>query len=65
QYVLGDINGDDKVEVADARLALRAAVALEVLDEVQQKAGDVDKNDKVEVSDARLILRYAVGLEKW
>lgn len=65
QYVLGDINGDDKVEVSDARLALRAAVALEVLDEVQQKAGDVDKNDKVEVSDARLILRYAVGLEKW
>ncbi len=64
-YVLGDINGDKKIEVADARLALRAAVALETLDEVQQKAGDVDGNGEVEVADARKILRYAVGLETW
>ena len=61
----GDINGDGKIEVADARLALRAAVNLETFTEQQKKAADADRSGELSVSDARLILRYAVGLEKW
>ncbi|MBQ3087371.1 MAG: hypothetical protein IJC45_08545 [Clostridia bacterium] len=63
EYLLGDVDLNGKVEVADARLALRAAVSLDTLTGVKTKAADADKNSKVEVADARLILRTAVGLQ--
>ncbi len=61
--VLGDIDGDAKISVADARLALRQAVSLENLQGVYLLAGKVG-SDSVGVSEARRILRAAVGLEK-
>lgn len=60
---LGDLDGNGKIESADARLALRAAVKLETLTEEQMTLADVDKDGLVTASDARLILRYAVGLK--
>ena len=57
-----DVNGDGKVEPADARLALRAAVNLESYDGVQKMAADTNADGKIEPSDARVILRKAVGL---
>ncbi len=62
-YTLGDVDENGKIEAADARLALRAAVNLELLTEAQLSAADADKNGKIEAADARLILRAAVGLE--
>ena len=67
---LGDVDGNGKVESADARLALRASVKLENYKSGSVKfiAADVDKNGKIESSDARLILRASVKLEdptKW
>ena len=59
----GDIDLDGKISASDARLALRASVGLEKLDEKQLAAADVDKNGKVTAADARLILRASVGLE--
>lgn len=61
--VMGDIDGDGKVTAADARLALRAAVDLDILTEEQLKAADMDGDGKVTAADARLILRKAVNLE--
>jgi len=61
--VMGDLDGDGKVTAADARLALRAAVGLEILTDDQKKAADLDGNGKITAADARLILRKAVGLE--
>ncbi|MBQ6864226.1 MAG: hypothetical protein IJO14_08315, partial [Clostridia bacterium] len=61
-YTLGDVDNNGKIEAADARLALRAAVKLETLTETQTQAADADKNGKLEAADARLILRAAVGL---
>ncbi len=58
-----DVNGDGKVEPADARLALRAAVNLENYDGVQKMAADTNADGKIEPSDARVILRKAVGLD--
>lgn len=58
-----DTNLNGKVDVADARLALRAAVKLETLDEYALQCADIDKNGIVEVFEARKILRKAVGLE--
>ena len=63
EYVLGDVNGDGRITSADARLALRAAVNLETLTEIQRLAADVDKDNNVRSADARMILRAAVGLE--
>ncbi len=60
----GDVDGDGKVDVSDARAALRAAVGLEKPDAKQTAAADVDGDGKVTVNDAREILRTAVGSEE-
>lgn len=62
--VRGDVNGDGKVTVEDARTALRAAVGLEKLDEKQTAAADYDGDGEVTAADARAILRKATGLEE-
>ena len=58
----GDVNGDGKVAIDDARAVLRAAVGLEKLDEQQKKAADGNGDGKITVDDARDILRTATGL---
>ena len=58
----GDVNGDGKVDIDDARAVLRAAVGLEKLDEQQKKTADVNGDGKITVDDARDILRTATGL---
>ena len=62
----GDVDGNGKVESADARLALRASVKLEK--EIAEgtaafDAADVNKDGKVGSDDARYILRASVKLE--
>ncbi|MBR3954159.1 MAG: hypothetical protein IKJ63_01635 [Clostridia bacterium] len=59
----GDVDGDGEITAGDARLALRAAVGLENLNEVQMIDADIDKNGEITSSDARSILRASVGLE--
>ena len=59
---LGDIDDDGKVTAADARLALRAAVGLELLNEEQKKYADVNNDGEITAADAREILRIATGL---
>ena len=61
--LMGDLDADGAVTAADARLALRAAVGLEILSEEQKKAADMDGDGEVTAADARKILRAAVGLE--
>lgn len=71
-YLIGDVDGNGKVESADARYALRAAVGLDDtahgLDFSSKTnrcflAADVTKDGKIGPDDARLILRASVGLE--
>lgn len=61
--ILGDVDGDGFVKAADARLALRASVGLENLNETEKKAADADFDGVIKAADARLILRASVGLE--
>lgn len=61
--LLGDVDFSGKFEAADARLALRAAVKLDELDEKAFFVADVTGNGNLEAADARLILRAAVRLE--
>ena len=62
-YTLGDVDGKDGVNAADARLALRAAVGLEdyAAGSAEFLACDVDLSETITAADARLILRRAVG----
>lgn len=64
KFVLpGDIDGDGAVTPADARLALRAAVGLEILKDEGLLAADVTFDGQITPADARLILRMATGSE--
>ena len=65
QRILGDVDGDGVITPADARLALRAAVQLENLDEHALYAADVDFDANVTPSDARKILRVAVSIDNF
>lgn len=60
---LGDINGDGKIEPADARLALRYSVHLDNPTQDQLLWADMNANGEVEPRDARDILRISVSLD--
>ena len=60
---MGDINGDGKVKTTDARNALRGALSLDELNDVQILAADVNNDGNLKATDARAILRGAMGLE--
>lgn len=59
----GDLDGNNAIEAADARLALRLSVGLETLSDDARLAADVDADGKVLSADARKILRVSVGLD--
>lgn len=59
---LGDVNGDGKVALNDAQLALKAALNLTALTDTQKEAADVNGEKGVTLADAQLILRYALNL---
>lgn len=64
--LLGNVSEEGKgsaVSVADARLVLRAAVALESFTGIKAFVADVDGKDGISVADARLTLRMAVSLD--
>lgn len=62
----GDADFDGAVTAADARLALRASVGLELVVEGGMRflVMDADADDQISAADARLILRASVGLEE-
>lgn len=60
---LGDLNSDDKISAADARLALRLAAKLDSSTRELDVIADVDKNGAVNASDARSILRVTAKLQ--
>ncbi|MBQ6117947.1 MAG: dockerin type I repeat-containing protein [Clostridia bacterium] len=62
--LLGDIDGDNAVTPADARLALRYSVKLGEPLPQEITIADVDFDGEITASDARLILRSSVGLDK-
>ena len=61
--LLGDADQDGAFTSADARIALRFAVSLDIPTAVELSVCDIDGNGAVDSGDARIILRVAVGLE--
>lgn len=73
-YLPGDINNDNKVDTADARMILRMSVDLETWESIAEKCNDAARYDyrkaadpngdgTVNTGDARQTLRAAVGIE--
>ncbi len=60
--ILGDVDLDGDVDVADAILALRYVMNLIDLSDAQLAQGDVNGDGAVSIDDAILILRIAMGL---
>lgn len=63
-YKPGDLNGDNKITAADARLALRIAAKLEPnTDPAIIAVADINSDGNITAADARLILRKAAKLD--
>ena len=61
-YLPGDVNMNGTVEMADALMALRAAMGTITLTELETLIADMDENGTITVSDALSIMRIAMGL---
>ena len=57
--LLGDINGDGKVDISDVILVLRIALKLDSL----APCSDINGDGNVDISDVILTLRMALGLD--
>ena len=62
---IGDVNLNNEITTADARLALRQSVGLESFDGDAFSAADTNADGLVTTSDARMILRVSVGLQRF
>jgi hypothetical protein len=60
--ILGDVSGDQKINLADAILVLRFSLKQAVPTATQLSSADVDGDGRVTLADAMLVLRYALGL---
>jgi hypothetical protein len=59
---LGDVNGDGKINVIDARLAQQHADGVITLSGMQLLAADVDQDSDVDSDDATAIAKKGIGL---
>lgn len=60
----GDVNMDGQVNLIDAQLALKAALAITTLEEKQLQAADVDSKAGITLADAQMILKAALSIIK-
>ena len=60
RFLRGDVNGDMRVDTADALMILRYSVGL--IDEIDYDAADMNRDGVVNTADALRILRIAVGI---
>ena len=61
--IAGDVDGNLKVDSADARLTLRYSIRLEEISMEYQRNADINNDGVIDPADARLILRKAVHLD--
>ncbi|MBP9989364.1 MAG: cellulose binding domain-containing protein [Ruminococcus sp.] len=59
--ILGDVNGDGKIDSADALCVVKHVSKIEELFDTQQKNGDVNADGKLDTNDTLILLKYSVG----
>lgn len=63
-HKMGDINCDGNITSADARMVLRIAVGISIVETEKYIYCDCDFDGIITASDARIVLRTSVGLDK-
>mgnify|MGYP001625196683 CR=1 FL=1 len=65
--LLGDVNGDGKIDTKDSVFILQSVVGLRILTDEQTFLADVNEDGKVDTKDSVFILQRVVGLrdENW
>ena len=61
---LGDVNGDNVVDITDATLIQQSAAETIKFSEAQKKAADVNHDGNVDVSDATMVQMYVAEIIK-
>jgi hypothetical protein len=61
-YALGDVNGDDEVDIEDAALIAKYDIGIVSADRLVLSVGDVNGDGEVDIEDATLIAKYDIGL---
>ena len=64
EIVIGDVNGDGKIDINDATLIQKYLADLEKLTDEQKAAADVNGDGKIDINDATLIQKYVAELIK-
>lgn len=57
----GDVNGDGRADLTDARLMMQYYNGADVLDSQQQKNADVNGDGKINLTDVKLVMQYYNG----
>ncbi len=60
--MIGDLNGDGKIDVLDVVLLMQIILQLTELDEEALARADVNKDGKINVVDVTLILQFSIGM---
>ncbi len=60
KFPLGDVNGDNTLNTADARAMLSYFVGVTPQDSLKQRAADLDGDDRITTADARSILTSTI-----
>jgi hypothetical protein len=63
EAMMGDLNGDGRINARDARLLLRLIAGLTEEGEVNETVADFNGDGRVNARDARAILRFIAGLD--
>ncbi len=59
--LLGDVNGNSKIDTADYIILKRACLGTYTLNDSQSKAGDINKNGKIDTADYIILKRVCLG----
>ena len=62
-YIIGDVNGDGRVSIADVVILRRYLAGLVSLTETEQKAADLNKDNRVSIADLVQLRRQLAGLQ--
>lgn len=57
----GDVNGDGKVDLTDARLVMQHYNGVKALESSQEKGADTNGDGKINLTDVKLIMQYYNG----
>ena len=63
EYIKGDVNEDENVDIQDLRLILRYVCGKQELLEKQIIIADVNEDQSVDIQDLRKLLRFVCGKE--